>query len=119
MRKFMTVTKALADMNRVRTLMFLRHGELCLCQIIEILGLAPSTVSKHMTILQQADLVEARKEGRWMYYRLPQKPSQLIRNTLKWLENVLHNDANILADDKKIKALRKVPKEELCAHYKK
>ena len=72
MREFMAAAKALADENRVRVLLFLRGGkELCLCQIVEMLGLAPSTVSKHMAVLYQAGLVESRKEGRWIYYRLP------------------------------------------------
>ena len=66
----MAVAKALADENRVRVLLTLCGRELCVCQIIEMLGLAPSTVSKHMAILKQARLVESRKEGRWMFYRL-------------------------------------------------
>ena len=72
LREFMDITRALSDENRVRTLMFLREGELCVCQIIEMLGLAPSTVSKHLSILKQARLVETRKKGRWIYYRLPE-----------------------------------------------
>ena len=70
MRDLMAVIKALADENRVRILMALGPGELCVCQIVELLGLAPSTVSKHMAILKQARLVDSRKEGRWMFYRL-------------------------------------------------
>ena len=73
MREFMNITKALADENRVRALLALRHGELCVCRITELFGLAVSTVSKHLSILYQAGLVESRKEGRWMYYRLPGK----------------------------------------------
>ena len=69
MREIMTIVKALADENRVRALMALRAGELCVCQIIELLQLAPSTVSKHMTVLKQARLVESRKQGRWTYYQ--------------------------------------------------
>ena len=71
MDDFLAITGALADENRVRALLALRGGELCLCQVVELLQLAPSTVSKHMSILRQAGLVRARKEGRWMYYRLP------------------------------------------------
>ena len=69
MRDLMAVIKALADENRVRVLLALGAGELCVCQIVELLGLAPSTVSKHLSILKQARLVESRKEGRWMFYR--------------------------------------------------
>jgi len=74
MREFMDVTKALADGNRVRALMSLKDRELCVCQIIELLGLAPSTVSKHMAILRQARLVDGRKEGRWIHYRRADPP---------------------------------------------
>jgi DNA-binding transcriptional ArsR family regulator len=114
----MAITKALADPNRVRVLMFLTRGELCVCQVIELLGLAPSTVSKHMSILYHAGLVEPRKEGRWMYYRLPDRASQAVQGSLKWLQESLTHNEQILADMKKIKALRKVPKEDLCCHYK-
>lgn len=62
--------KALGDENRLRALLACSERELCVCQITELLRLAPSTVSKHMSILRQADLVESRKEGRWIYYRL-------------------------------------------------
>ena len=73
MRDLMAVLKALADENRVRALMALRPGELCVCQIVELLGLAPSTVSKHMAILKQARLVDSRKQERWMFYRLARR----------------------------------------------
>ena len=70
MREVMDVLKALADETRLRALCALRGGELCVCQLIALLDLAPSTVSKHLTILRSARLVESRKNGRWMYYRL-------------------------------------------------
>jgi len=70
MRDVMDVLKALADENRVRLLAALQGGELCVCQLIALLDLAPSTVSKHLTILRAARLVDSRKEGRWMHYRL-------------------------------------------------
>ncbi len=62
----MKITKALADENRVRMLLALKGGELCVCQITELFGLAMSTVSKHLSILYQAGLTESRKEGRWI-----------------------------------------------------
>ena len=58
MREFMNITGALADETRVRTLLALRKGELCVCQITELFGLAPSTVSKHLSLLFQAGLVD-------------------------------------------------------------
>ena len=68
MREFMAITKALADENRVRVLLALQGGELCVCQITELFGLAASTISKHLSILYQAGLVDSRKDGRWIYY---------------------------------------------------
>ena len=63
MREFMKITKALADENRVRALLALRRGELCVCQITELFGLTASTVSKQLSILYQAGLVDSR--WRW------------------------------------------------------
>ena len=74
-RDLMTVLKALADENRVRILWAVQGRELCICQIVELLGLAQSTVSKHVSILHQARLVQGRKEGRWMFYRAPDADS--------------------------------------------
>lgn len=119
MRDFMALTKALADENRVRALMFLAHGELCLCQIIEMLGLAPSTVSKHMAILKQARLVEARKQGRWQYYRLADKDvPKSVRATIRWIQNVLANNKRITQDAKHLKTVLRMDTEQLCRHYK-
>jgi len=117
MRNFMAITKSLSDPNRVRVLMFLRGGELCVCQLMEMLGLAPSTVSKHMSILYQAGLVETRKEGRWTYYRLSDSPSPIIQGVLGWIEKSLSKEAQIVADTKLEKRVRKIDKEKLCDRY--
>ena len=118
MRQFISITKALADENRVRALMFLRGGELCVCQIIEMLGLAPSTVSKHMSVLHQADLVESRKDGRWVYYSLAGRDaSPCVRNAITWLADCLGQDSRILEDAARLKRVRRMSRDELCAHY--
>lgn len=94
------VTKALADRQRVRILMMLRPGELCVCQIVEVLALAPSTVSKHLSILSAAGLVEVRKDGRWMYYRRPVGAGgALARPLMRWLETMLAGDGTLVMDD--------------------
>ncbi len=69
MRELLAVMKALADPSRLRIVAALDGRELCLCQIVELLGLATSTVSRHMSILEQA-AGRPRKEGRWTYFRL-------------------------------------------------
>src|SRR6185369_12291342 len=86
MRDLLRITKALADQNRIRALMALRGGELCACQITELFGLAPSTMSKHMSVLYQAGLVESRKEGRWIYFRLPDGHAPAgVKRAIDWI----------------------------------
>ena len=119
MKEFMSVAKALADENRVRVLMFLRDGELCVCQIVEMLGLAPSTVSKHMAVLHQAGLVESRKEGRWRYYRLAGRSAPAcVREALRWVQTCLAKDPQAAEDGKRLKAVRKADLADLCTCYR-
>ena len=115
MRDFMTVVKALADENRVRAILALQGRELCVCQIIELLGLAPSTVSKHMAILYQARLVESRKEGRWIHYRLAgdDAPSE-TREATAWTCRALSSSAVARQDAARLKELLKIDPKELC-----
>lgn len=118
MKEFLAITKALADENRVRGLLALAGGELCVCQIIELLELAPSTVSKHMAILQDAGLVESRKQGRWIYYRLPEAPeSPCARSILAVAMDCLRGDRRIREDARRIKRIRRMDRVELCARY--
>lgn len=115
MRHFMNVTKALSDENRVRTLLALRQGELCVCQITELFGLAPSTVSKHLSILFQAGLVESRKDGRWIYYQLPGKHAPVqVREALDWIEKSLASNPRILEDSRQLKKILKQDPAALC-----
>ena len=100
--------------------MAFRNGELCLCQLIEILRLAPSTVSKHMAILYQAGLVDVRKEGRWNYYRLADEDApEYVLEAIRWVQNATAKDKRIVADAKQVKRVCKMDKDELCACYKK
>lgn len=118
MRELMTIAKALADENRTRVVMFLRGGEMCVCQVVEMLGLAPSTVSKHLDILCQAGLIESRKDGRWVYYRLPDAPTACAKQAIEWLHASLAGDPRVVQDRKHSKAVVKMDKEKLCCRYK-
>jgi len=111
----MNITKALADENRVRTLLALREGELCVCQITELFGLAPSTISKHLSVLHQAGLVESRKAGRWIYYRLPRNgTAPAVRHAIRWLEKAVAEDPRIVEDGQKLKRILRMDPVELC-----
>ncbi len=119
MTEFIEITKALADANRVRALLALRNRELCVCRIIELLQLAPSTVSKHLMILKRAGLIESRKEGRWMHYRLPDDQHSTAWETLEWIFQSLENSPDIKVDNERLKEIEKTDIEELTRIYKK
>ena len=110
----MNLTKALADETRVRILLALRDGELCVCQITGLFELAPSTVSKHLSILYQAGLVDSRKEGRWMYYRWPQQSAPAVRAAIRWVEVALADNPRIAADHQRLGKLLKLDPADLC-----
>ena len=69
--KALARARALSDEQRLTAVSILRReGELCACEIQAVLGLTHATVSHHMSVLTSAGLVSARREGKWMYYRL-------------------------------------------------
>lgn len=116
MKDFVAVTKALSDSNRIRALIALRRGDLCVCRIIALLGLAPSTVSKHMSVLKHAGLVRCRKEERWMYYRLPTAGDRtaMIRDALEWVFRSLAEDQSIKNDAAHLVRILRQSPEALC-----
>ncbi len=119
MDNFVNITKALSDRNRIKIIMMLTESELCVCQLIEMLSLAPSTVSKHMSILRHAQLVHTRKEGIWHYYSLPGKEApKPIPETIQWLKNALADNEEINRDIKKLKRICNITKEKLCQQRK-
>ncbi len=119
MRSFIGITKALSDETRVRALLALRDSELCLCQIIELLALSPSTISKHLDVLVAAGLVERRKEGRWHYFRLAGKDApRTSRRALRWVLESLDGESRVAADNRSLAEIRKQDPKALCACYR-
>lgn len=115
MRTVLGITKALADSNRLRILIAVRPRELCVCQITELLRLAPSTVSKHLAILQAAQLLESRKDERWVYYRWPDRTACVeVREALAWVSKSLKEDADIAEDHRHLKAILRQDPKLLC-----
>jgi ArsR family transcriptional regulator, arsenate/arsenite/antimonite-responsive transcriptional repressor len=115
LREFMTLPKALGDENRVRMLLALQGGELCVCQITELFGLAASTTSKHLAILYQAGLLDSRKAGRWMYYSLPGKAAPAAaRDAIRWAIKALAEDPRIAEDAARLKKVLALDPVELC-----
>jgi DNA-binding transcriptional ArsR family regulator len=97
--------RALADPNRVRILLALMNkGELCVCELTEMLGLAGATVSRHAAILLEAGLVGTRKDGRWVYYRIARGSERSLPDALlDWLKSEGAADPLARKDAKKLK----------------
>lgn len=115
MREFMAITKALSDPGRVRILLALRRSELCVCQITELFDLAISTVSKHLSILQQAGLIQSRKTERWVYYRLAGKAAPVaVREALDWVHKSLARAGETTADAARLRKILKTDLAEIC-----
>jgi ArsR family transcriptional regulator len=95
--------KALADRNRLRVVAALMNQEeLCACQLSELLGVSGATASRHMELLIRSGLVESRKAGRWVHYKLnPAFPAPLFQ----WLEKTLSDDPDVKADRRTLKKI--------------
>lgn len=120
MRDLLAITRALDNEHRLRILLSLRGGEVCLCQLIEVLELAPSTVSRHVDLLRQAGLVEMRKDGRWHYYRLAGRgASPEARDAIRWVTRALGEEQLILADAARLAGVCASPPEEWTGCYTK
>ncbi len=113
-RNLLAVMKALADENRLRIVAALDRRELCLCQIVELLGLATSTVSRHASILQHARLIRSRKQGRWTYFRLDDEAPAAAQDTAVLLIRELDDDHRVQEDRKRLTQILKTDPEELC-----
>ena len=112
MRNFIKVMKALSDPNRVKMVKLLQHRVMCVCEIQASLGIAQSTVSKHLKILEDAGIITFSKDGLWMNYRLAdgaQNPyaASLLGNLRHWLED----DDDVV---KLIRQSRTINRETIC-----
>ncbi len=119
MRALIQITKALADPNRVRILLALRKKELCVCQIVELLRLAPSTISRHLSILNHAGLILSRKTERWVYCRLPGRGAPVVvREAIDWVNKSLAQSAEAAWDRKRLQKILKIDPVAICKRQK-
>lgn len=119
MREVVSIIRALADEGRIRILLALKEKELCVCQLVELLQLAPSTVSKHLSILKHVNLVEERKIAKFVYYRLAgSNAPTAAKQIIKWLHSHLANDERVLEDGKKLEKILRTDVEKLLAARK-
>lgn len=89
LEKTARVFKAFCDENRLRILELLAGGEMCACKLQEELSVGQSTLSHHMRILCDAEVVSARREGKWTYYALSEEGG---RRAIERLRELLHRN---------------------------
>jgi len=85
MKNEIKIFKALGDSGRFRIIKMLEQRSLCVCEITEALQLAPSTVSKHLSLLKDAGLITDLKKGKWVYYTL-EKKEKFASDILKFVK---------------------------------
>lgn len=81
--------QALGDRTRLRLLNLLAGGEICVCFLVEVLGEPQPKVSRHLAYLRHAGLVEARRDGKWIHYRLATPDSPLVESILRAVASAL------------------------------
>jgi ArsR family transcriptional regulator len=111
MKDFIRVMKALSDPNRVKVVKMLQHKEMCVCEIQFALGLAQPTVSKHLKVLEDAGLVQSKKDGLWVNYTLSDGGSPYAATLLGNLKHWLQEDLDIGRLVKRVPVIRR---EEIC-----
>ena len=103
MRYLVKIFKALSDTNRIRILKILQVRPLCVCEISDVLGLANSTVSKHLSILKDTDFISDRKENKWVIYSLNKTTIEnYVRDILPLMLEWLPNDTTVRRDVDKV-----------------
>lgn len=104
--------KALSDPNRLRVLKMLQAKPLCVCEITHVLGLATSTVSKHLRILRDAGFIIERKDGRWINFLINPRPDDhRISSFLSMLDFWIDDEAAIAKDKMN---MRTANRDKLC-----
>ena len=112
MRELLKTLKAAGDESRLRILNMLRRRSLCVCEIAEVLGLAQSTVSRHLKILEDCGLLERTKDGLWVEYRLaPAQEGSLPHCLFALIEQEVSVTDTARADEDKA---RRVDRYTIC-----
>lgn len=95
--------RALGDETRLRIVALLAHGELCVCHIEKALELSQPMVSRHLGVLRAANIVEARREGTWVYYSLGEQSHAMVESQLATLVKAFGAERALKADHARLR----------------
>lgn len=93
-KKLALMFKALSDVNRIKILKLLQSGEKCACVLLEDLQITQPTLSHHMKILCDSEIVMGRKDGKWTYYSISEDGAAMAIKCLQELTKVTYMDNN-------------------------
>jgi ArsR family transcriptional regulator, arsenate/arsenite/antimonite-responsive transcriptional repressor len=110
-RPFSRLFKALGDETRLRIVALLAHGELCVCHLEAALNLTQPTASRHLAVLRNAGVVDTRRDGSWVHYRLAAQPDPDCKQQLRTLVSIFAK-RSILRQD--VERLRRVKGPGTC-----
>ncbi len=114
MRDLADLFTALSDPSRLGMLALLqRHGEMCVCDIQEVLGVTQSRASRHLQVLRRAGLVQDRRVGSWVHYRLADRPAGRQRLLLRTLPKLV-DDAAAATIDTRLAAWQRTKEANPC-----
>jgi len=100
--------KAISDTQRLRILALLNQSELCVCELREIVGFTMATISQHLSILKDAEIVVDRKEKKWVFYSINWEGlAKELKVLLKEILDLIQSDRIIIQDMEKLKKLDK------------
>lgn len=117
MKKTANIFKALSDETRLRVIKLLQERELCVCELIQVLNMSQPRISRHLSVLKNAGIVDDRREGKWVYYSLRAgAENNDVKPILKTM-SLLANDNSVVKKDKKNlkKAVRLSEIEGCCS----
>ena len=102
-RPLTRVFRALGDENRVRIVALLVHGELCVCHLETALGLSQPNCSRQLGILKTAGIVDSRRDGTWVYYRITEQEHESVTDVLGVLAKTFGAEKALRADHARLK----------------
>jgi ArsR family transcriptional regulator len=105
-----TFFRALADRTRLRLLNLMGDDEVCVCFFVEIIGPNQPNISRHLAYLRRAGIVEARREGKWIHYRIVEPENPALQTLLRNVRASITNDPKMAKDRKQLNGL--------CCHPK-
>ncbi|MEK7817325.1 MAG: metalloregulator ArsR/SmtB family transcription factor [Actinomycetota bacterium] len=114
MKRTAQLFKALSDDTRLRILGLLLEGELCVCDLVAVLNLPQSTVSRHLAYLRNSGLLIDKRHGVWMHYRLAGGDGALHKDLLKFLRKDLSGLSQVQDDQKTLREYMLKKRAAVC-----